>query len=263
MSTMNNPMPPATPWLRIADPRPSARVRLFCFPYAGGAASIFRDWQKHLPPEVELCPVQLPGRENRIRERPFSSARNLARELIPAMLPYLDRPFALFGHSMGALIAYEVAWQIHHLHRRAPSCLLVAGRRAPFLPEPEALLHTVACDQAFLSKIRARYDNLPDVLFEDREVRDLYLPLLRADFTLVETYQPAQGAPLPCPIFAFGGEEDTRASGDSLLAWRELTGSDFDLHMFPSGHFFFKDHLGPLLDIVARHLHRSVNTPRS
>lgn len=248
-----------TPWFRIAAPRQSARIRLFCFPYAGGAASIFRDWQKHLPPEIELWAVQLPGRETRIRERPFSNARDLAREMIPAILPNLDHPFAFFGHSMGALIAFELAWQLTHVHGRVPNCLLVSGRRSPTLPEPDPLLHTLASDQTFLQAIRARYNNLPDILFADREIRDLYLPLLRADFTLAETYQPAHHTPLPCPIFAFGGEEDTRASGDALKAWRDLTSGEFAVHMFPGGHFYFKDHLAPLLDAVARRLHRSVN----
>lgn len=246
-----------TQWFRITDPRPSARIRLFCFPYAGGAASIFRDWQKHLPPDVELCPVQLPGRENRIRERPFSNARDLARELIPAMLPYLDRPFAFFGHSMGALIAYEAACQLHHVHRYGPTCLMVSGRRSPLLPEPDPLLHALTCDQTFLRAIRSRYNNLPDILFEDREIQELYLPLLRADFTLVETYQHMQRTPLPCPIFAFGGEDDTRASGDALKAWRDLTSGEFDTRMFPSGHFYFKDHLKPLLDAITLYLRYS------
>jgi medium-chain acyl-[acyl-carrier-protein] hydrolase len=243
-----------TPWIRITDPRPAARIRLFCFPYAGGAASMFRGWQQHLSPEVELCPIQLPGRENRIREQPFTSAAELVRHLIPAILPALDRPFALFGHSMGALIAYEVAQQLHHLHRRVPTCLLVSGRRAPLLPEPDTLLHTVTGDHAFLSELRTRYNNLPDILFEDTEIQELYLPLLRADFTLVETYRPVQTTPLPCPIFAFGGEDDARASGDALMAWRELTESDFDIRQFPGGHFYFKDHIRPLLDSIARHL---------
>jgi medium-chain acyl-[acyl-carrier-protein] hydrolase len=182
----------------------------------------------------------------------------VARQLIPAMAPYFDRPFALFGHSMGALIAYEVARQLHHAHGRAPGCLLLSGRRAPSLPEPDPLLHTLACDQEFLSAIRSRYNNLPDILFEDKEVQELYLPVLRADFTLVETYRPPYGTPLPCPIFAFGGEEDTRATADGLTAWRDLTDSEFEMSMLPGGHFYLKDDPKPLLDLIARRLHSAM-----
>ncbi len=175
-------------WLRINQPRPQARLRLFCFPYAGGAASLYRTWPQHLPPTIELCAVQLPGRENRIRESPYTNLVDLVAALLPNLLPVLDKPFALFGHSMGALIAYEVARQLQQ-HRQIPTHLLVSGRRAPVLPEPEALPHTLPSDEAFLRELHRRYHNIPTVLFEETELRALFVPLLRADLTLVETYQ--------------------------------------------------------------------------
>ncbi|MEZ4868210.1 MAG: alpha/beta fold hydrolase [Caldilineaceae bacterium] len=234
-------------WLRIGRPNPDAGLRLFCFPYAGGAASIYRTWSQHLPAEIEVCAVQLPGRENRIRERPFTNVAALVQALLPNLLPYLDRPFALFGHSMGSLIAYAVAQQLHQFYGQTPISLLVSGRRAPFLPEPEGLLHTLANDERFLTELQQRYNNIPAVIFQDAELRELFVPLLRADLTLVETYQATAQRPLPCPIYAFGGEHDSRASYAELSAWRELTQSDFDLHLFPGDHFYLNEQQQPLL----------------
>lgn len=242
-------------WLKRLPPNPHTRLRLFCFPYAGGAASVYRTWQQHLPAEIEVCAVQLPGRENRIREQPFTDVGTLVQALIPHLLPYLDKPFALFGHSMGSLIAYELAQQLHQQSGRRPTYLLVSGRRAPFLPEPEALLHTLPSDEAFLTELQQRYQNLPTVLFEDAELRDLFVPLLRADFALVERYLGTAKPPLPCPIVAFGGEADSRASRAELMAWQELTQSDFALHLLPGGHFYLNQQPQQLLMIMTQYLH--------
>ncbi len=239
------------PWLRISQPKPHARVRLFCLPYAGGAASIYRAWHQHLPADVEICTVQLPGRENRIRERPFTNLVELVQALLPALLPALDKPFALFGHSMGALIAYELAQQLQQ-HGRTPTHLLISGRRAPVLPDPEALLHTLPSDAAFLNELQRRYNNLPAVIFEDTELRELFMPLLRADFTLVETYQYAEQPALPCPLVALGGAADPRASPAELRAWQALTQASFTLRVFQGDHFYFNQQPLPLLQTIAQ-----------
>ncbi|MCB0065092.1 MAG: thioesterase [Caldilineaceae bacterium] len=248
---MSNIQTALTPWLRISQPNPTAQLRLFCFPYAGGAASIYRTWQQHLPPTIEVCAVQLPGRENRIRETPFTDAGTLVQALVPNLVPYLDKPFALFGHSMGSLIAYELAQLLHQEFQRIPTHLLVSGRRAPFLPDPDPLLHALPTDQLFLTALQRRYNNIPAVIFEDAELRDLFVPLLRADFTLVETYQHQERAPLPCPIVAFGGNADVRATEAELRAWQPLTQNTFELHLFPGGHFYLNDQVQPLLAQLA------------
>lgn len=239
------------PWLRISHPRPQARLRLFCLPYAGGAASIYRTWPQHLPADIELCAIQLPGRENRIRERPFTNAIELVQALLPALLPALDKPFALFGHSMGSLIAYELAQQLRS-QGRTPTHLLVSGRRAPVLPDPETLLHTLPSDTAFLNELQRRYNNLPAVIFEDIELRELFVPLLRADFTLVETYQYAEQPALSCPLVALGGADDPRASPVELQAWQALTQASFTLRMFQGDHFYFNQQPLPLLQTLAQ-----------
>lgn len=246
---MSLTIPSVNPWLRISPPKPHARLRLFCFPYAGGAASLYRTWPQHLPAQIELCAVQLPGRENRISERPFTNLVELVQALLPNLSPYLDKPFALFGHSMGSLIAYEVAQQLQQ-YGQTPTHLLVSGRRAPMLPEPEALLHTLPSDEAFLSELQRRYNNLPAVMFDDAEVRELFVPLLRADFMLLETYQSRVGASLPCPLVALGGADDLRVSPAELRAWQALTQADFALRIFPGGHFYLNEQLRPLLATI-------------
>lgn len=250
---MSLAIPSVNPWLRISHPKPHARLRLFCFPYAGGAASIFRAWPQYLPADIELCAVQLPGRENRIRERPFTVLAELVQALLPNLSPYLDKPFALFGHSMGALIAYETAQQLQE-QDRPPTHLLVSGRRAPILPEPEALLHTLPSDEAFLSELQRRYNNLPAIMFEDAEVRELFVPLLRADFMLLETYQSRVHTSLPCPLVALGGADDPRVSPAQLRAWQALTQADFALRIFPGGHFYLNEQVRPLLATIIHYL---------
>ncbi|MEZ4681370.1 MAG: alpha/beta fold hydrolase [Caldilineaceae bacterium] len=247
-------MPSVTQWLHISQPNPHARLRLFCFPYAGGAASIYRLWHQHLPAEIEVCAVQLPGRENRIREQPFTDVDGVIQALIPNLLPYLDKPFAFFGHSMGTIIAYELAQQLPQHHARMPTHLLVSGRRAPFLPDPEPQLHSYPTDEGFLKLLQQRYNNIPDLILQDEELRKLFVPLLRADFTLVETYQYRAGPRLSCPIVAYGGTEDERASKDDLMAWQTLTESTSALHRLPGGHFYLKDQANALLTIVANYL---------
>lgn len=251
---MTSMIHPANPWLRISRPNPHARLRLFCFPYAGGAASIYRTWQQYLPAEIEVCAVQIPGRENRIRERPFTDVGTLVEALLPILLPYLDRPFALFGHSMGTLIAYELAQQLQHQHRQTPTHLLISGRRSPVLPDPDAPLHTLPSDEEFLHELQRRYNNLPALLFEDQELRELFLPLLRADFTLVETYENPTPIMLSCPLITFGGREDQRATEAQLRAWQPLTAAEFALHCFPGGHFYLNEQVQPLLATITRYL---------
>ena len=245
--------PSTNPWVRISKPNPEARLRLFCFPYAGGAASIYRTWPQSLPAEIEVCAVQLPGRENRLRERAFTNLVALVQALLPPLLPYLDKPFALFGHSMGALIAYELTRQLQP-YSQTPTHLLVSGRRGPMLPETEALLHTLPSDVAFLAELQRRYGNLPAVLFEDAELRALFTPLLRADLTLVETYPSITKTALPCPVVALGGEADPRVSYTELAAWQALTQADFALHTFPGGHFYLNEQVQLLLSTIAGYL---------
>lgn len=252
-------------WLRRLRPQPQARLRLFCFHYAGGSASLYRTWPALLAerlPAIDVCAVQLPGRENRLREAPFTQMAALIRALLPVLRPELDRPFVLFGHSMGALIVYELAQALQRAGGPLPAHLFVSGRRAPSLPDPLLPIHGLPTDD-MLRAIGQRYGNLPDLVMQDAELKAIYAPLLQADFTLVETYQPSTLTPLPCPVTALGGDADPFATEAELQAWRPLTQSQFDLHLLPGGHFYLQEQTTALLAYMAKALaSRPVDTDK-
>jgi medium-chain acyl-[acyl-carrier-protein] hydrolase len=225
------------PWIVFRKVRRQARMRLFCFPYAGGGASAYRAWGDDLPQEVEVCPVQLPGRESRLRETPFTGIAPLINALAQALVPYLDLPFALFGHSMGAVISYETAHRLQQERGLHPVQLLVSARRAPQVPPTEEPFHRLP-DAEFRQKLR-NLNGTPKSILEDAELMRLLLPLLRADFELNDTYVPSASFMLECPITVYGGLADALARRQHLEAWREVTHASFLLRIFPGGHFFF------------------------
>jgi medium-chain acyl-[acyl-carrier-protein] hydrolase len=231
----------ANPWLLCFAPRPAARLRLFCFSYAGAGGAMYRTWLDALPPSIELCAVQLPGRENRFREPACTSMPRLIDALVPALAPALDRPYALFGHSMGALVAFEVARALQTLpHVPQPLHLLVSGRRAPHLPESDAPMHALPADQ-FIAEIGRRYGGIPAEVLRERELLDLLLPGLRADMTAIETHVHIAKSPLACPVTAFGGDADPRATVTQLAAWQSHTLAASRVQTFPGGHFYLND----------------------
>jgi surfactin synthase thioesterase subunit len=245
-----------TPWLTCYKPNPAARVRLFCFPYAGGSAAIFRNWHKHLPPYIEVCPVQLPGRGSHMMGSPFSSLTPLIEPLARALRPYLDKPFALFGHSMGAVISFELARYLRKRFLPQPLHLFASGRTAPQIPEEGPFDYDLP-EPEFIQKLRD-LNGTPREVFEHPELMELMIPLLRADFALIQTYVYSPEAPLNIPLTVFGGTEDLEVSQEHLEAWREQTSSSFTLRMLPGDHFFVlnaESHLLSLLNIqFSKHL---------
>ncbi|MBD0370015.1 MAG: thioesterase [Pyrinomonadaceae bacterium] len=242
------------PWLVRSKPRPEAKTRLFCFPYAGGGASIFRGWQDELPQTVEVCAVELPGRGKRLLETPFTELSSLVRAAADALLPYLDKPFAFFGHSMGAVIGFELARHLRDEEGKRPLHLFVAGRRAPQLAETEAPTYNLP-DAEFIDELR-RLQGTPEEVLEHPELMELMIPVLRADFELIQTYGYTDGAPLGCPITAFGGDEDEGATAADLEAWAEQTTAAFSLRVLPGNHFFLNTARPHLLETIARELSR-------
>lgn len=224
-------------WLKPPAPRPEVKLRLFCFPHAGGGTLFFRNWQAALPAAVELCPVQLPGREKRLHEPCFTDARVLAEAATEALRPHFEEmPFALLGHSMGALVSFEVARSLRREGGPAPAHLFVSGHAAPQLPGKGPATYLLP-EPEFVEELRRLNGTPPDVL-EHPEVMRLMIPILRADFMVVQTYEYAAEPPLDCPVTAFGGLEDPDVGRDDLRAWREQTTSAFSLEMFPGDHFF-------------------------
>src|SRR5260370_14568004 len=189
-------------WLQYWQRKPQARVRLFCFPYAGGGASIFRTWSEHLPQDIEVCSVQLPGREDRLLESPFSNLPSLLDVLGPALLPYLDMPYAFFGHSMGSLISFELARYLGQVeYRNMPVYLFVSGHSAPQIPDPDPPTYHLP-EPEFIEKLR-QLKGMSEQLLQNEEFLQLLLPLLRADFALSDTYEYINDKHLPIPISTF------------------------------------------------------------
>jgi medium-chain acyl-[acyl-carrier-protein] hydrolase len=218
-------------------------MRLFCFPHAGAGGSVYWMWPKDLPDWVEVCVVELPGRETRLTEKPFTRMSDLLDALIPAITAACDRPFSFFGHSMGAVVAHQVALRLERSDGPRVRHMFVSGRRAPAIADPEPHLHSLP-DSAFLDEIIRRYGGIPQELLRDPDVIALLLPSLRADIELLETSAHEireslfGGAPLRCPITAFGGTADHRASREQLRAWEDVTTGAFRVRMFEGGHFY-------------------------
>ncbi len=248
----STPHPSKSPWVACPRPNPGAKIRLFCLPYAGGGGSVFRQWPARLNGAAEVCPVLLPGREARFRERPFKRMEPLVAGLCGGLAGHLDRPFALFGHSMGALIAFELCRALER-EGFSPSCLLVSGSRPPHASFSDADVYGLP-DEEFLDCLHRRYRAIPDAVRENRELAEIVLPALRADFELLETYRLDGGPGLTCPIVAFGGRSDETVSPDELAEWARHTSGAFRCHLFEGDHFFLRSAEPALLAAVESEL---------
>lgn len=238
-------MEPLTAFDRLAmcqKPNPRARLRLFCFPYAGGRASAFNSWVDELPLDVrrqiELYSVRLPGREASRTERLFTQLSPILDVLAPIICSYLSLPFVFFGHSMGALISFELARQLRRQRMPEPVHMVVSGHRAPQLPDPHPPIHQLP-DLEFLAKVR-NLGGTPEEVLQKPELMELLLPIIRADLAVCERYVYITEAPLDCSITAFGGIDDGRVSRRELSAWHVQTGKSFFVRMFPGDHFFIQ-----------------------
>ena len=244
----------ANGWLAQRDIRPAARMRLFCLPHAGSGSAAFYRWKRELPATIDVCPVLLPGREARLREGSLIDAVALVRELYAATRSYLDLPFAIFGHSMGSLLAYEWAVQLAEAHMPAPVCLFVSGREGAHLPLSHPDIHGMG-DEEFVEELQRRYGGTPENLLADAELREVFLPILRADLNLVETYRHGPQTMLHCPMMAFAGIHDDSVTDAGLEAWGTLTTGQFTTRRFPGDHFYsIGEGQRELLEVIARRL---------
>jgi surfactin synthase thioesterase subunit len=198
---------------------------------------VYRQWPDGLPDEIELCAVQLPGRENRLGEAALSSIPAIVDALMPAFEPALDLPYALFGHSMGAIVASEAARALGATGKPLPDQLIVSSRRPASVPDPDPPLRSLR-DAEFVSEISRRYGGIPAEVIAQADLLALLLPCLRADLTALETFQPGARAPLPCPISVFGGADDARVPRAHLEAWRSETSGAFRVRVFAGKHFY-------------------------
>ncbi len=225
-----------SPWLSRSVRATTPRVRLFCFPYAGGGATVFRDAAEYLPDHIEICAVHLPGRPPRMRDAPIARLPDIVTAMIPAVRSALNLPFALLGHSMGGLLAFELTRTLRREGVPAPLHLFVSACRAPQLPPLESPAHSLP-DAAFIERLR-NLGGTPEETLNNPELIGLFLPTLRADFAVSETYIHTPEPPLNCPISAFGGIDDLKVPWQDLAAWQVQTSGPFHIDMLPGGHFF-------------------------
>ncbi|MFC4496109.1 thioesterase II family protein [Streptomyces ovatisporus] len=225
---------PADPWIRRYHPAPAAPFRLVCLPHAGGSASYFHPVSQALSPDADVVAVQYPGRQDRLREKCLEDIREMADRVFSSLWPLTDLPMVLFGHSMGASVAFEVARRMED-KGLVPAALFVSGRRAPSRHRDEQI--HLKDDEDFLAEIRA-LDGTDASLLDDPEIRRMVLPALRKDYKAAETYRYVPGAPLKCPVVAMVGDSDRKAPLEDVRAWAEHTSAAFELEVFPGGHFY-------------------------
>lgn len=241
------------PWLVKKNLNPKALVRLYCLPYAGGNAMIYRMWPEALPPDIEVVMVQLPGRGDRLKEEPYFKLEPLVEKLAGAIELPSDKPYVFFGHSMGALICFELARYLRKSGERGPKHLFVSGRSAPQLTAEDKATYDLPEDE-FVQEL-ASLNGTPNEVLENPELMRLMIPILRADFSVCQTYVYNEELPLDCSITAFGGLQDSAISREKLEAWQIHTNKSFKLRMLPGDHFFINGSRYLLIKALSQELY--------
>ncbi|MFO1417433.1 MAG: alpha/beta fold hydrolase [Methylotetracoccus sp.] len=236
----------------LAADRCGPGLDLYCLPYAGGSAAIYRSWTNAISPDIAAKAIELPGRGRRFAEPPTRDLRALVATLMDQIDLRAGRPFAFFGHSMGALLAFELARAVRRESRRTPIFLFVSACRAPQVRRRDEPRHTWS-DARLIDELR-RLNGTPAELLDNEELLGLLLPVLRADLGICDGYRYEPEPPLDCPILAFGGLEDEQVSATEIAAWSEQTRTRFDLQMLPGDHFFLNASQSLLLQAINAHL---------
>lgn len=244
-------------WVRRFHPADDAATRLLCLSHAGGSASYFYGVSAALSPEIDVLAVQYPGRQDRLREPCLRSIHDLADGLVAAIEPLTDRPLTIFGHSLGATLGYEVARRLEQ-SGFIPAALFASGRPAPHRTRSE---RTHLRDDAGLIAAMKQLGGTDAALFADEDVLAMVMPAIRGDYTAAETYTHIPGPRLSCPIFALTGDDDPKVTVAEADAWREHTGREFELSVFPGGHFYLNDVVPDILGKIRAHT-RSVSVSR-
>ena len=247
-------------WIRCFQPAPQSRARLVCLPHAGGSASYFRPFTQGFDPSsLEVLAVQYPGRQDRRRDPCVPSVEGLAEQTAEALTPWLDKPLALFGHSMGALVGFELA---RRLEARGAELLVLfaSGRRAPSRRRPENIHRRddagIIAEIKYLGGTNAK-------LLDDPEIVEMIMPAIRGDYTAVETYKCPPEVAISTSIVALTGADDPRASLPEVRAWSEHTTGEFDLRVYPGGHFYLEHQRTELINEVADRLLRGDRRKRA
>lgn len=244
-------------WVEFFQTNRKSKLRLFCFHHGGGGASTFYPWLKEMPEAVELATVQLPGRENRFREPLLDSIDAVIPLLLEDFKAYLDKPYVLFGHSLGGLISFELTRALRRQRLPLPHHLILSGTKAPHLPLNRKMLHNLPSDK-LISELFI-YNGVPkEILNGDKELMELFLPIIRADFKIRETYVYKEEAPLVCNITVLCGIEDLTVSMIETQQWKQYTLLNFKYFLIPGDHFFIKSAQKDVLDIIRQILKNNV-----
>lgn len=244
-------MTQSSPWMFHFQRRPEAKLRLFCFPYAGGSATVFRGWPSKLSDQVELCAVQLPGRQTRIQEQPLTHVEEVLEEVTQDVAVFEEKPFAIFGHSLGAVISFELAWRLLACHQLRPRHVFLSACEAPQFRRTRMALHDLP-DRQFERNLK-RYKGTPPEIFRNQEIKQLLFPMLRADFEMAYNYQFSPDRKLDCPVTALGGVRD-RTRRKHLEGWGEHTTGSFRMQMLPGDHFYLGKYEDDLLRVIESEL---------
>jgi medium-chain acyl-[acyl-carrier-protein] hydrolase len=236
-------------WFVAPQIKPDADTRIFFFPYAGGGPSVFTKRSTELPDNLEAQIAHYPGRGSRHNEPPVKTLTNLVEELFQAIQPLLDNPYIFFGHSMGGTVAFELARSLLQNGLLQPSALFISACTAPQIPSPHTPIHTLPDDEFLGSLIKL--GGIPNEILQNKELLELLLPVIRADFELIETYKYIPDEPLDCPIFAFGGRDDPRVSREQLESWAMQTNARFQSKYFDGDHFFGNTAKEPIVSEIA------------
>ena len=248
-------------WVMSPRANPQATLRLVCFAYAGVVPSVYRPWLAALPPHIEVKLVQLPGREGRWREPALTNLSEIADRVAEAILPHVQgAPFAFYGHSLGAVISFEVTRRLRAAGGPMPRHLFLGAHRGAQLPNPHPPIRHLD-DAQFIAETRKRYDGIPQAVLDNPELLELMLPCLRADFTAFETYEYRAAAPLDVPISAFGGDQDGYVRTHEVAGWREQTTGRFRMRVMPGNHFFMQSARDQVIAAVVDDLSVAVETP--
>jgi surfactin synthase thioesterase subunit len=236
-------------WVRRFHPADRAAAQLLCLSHAGGSASYFFGVSRALSPDVDVLAAQYPGRQDRLAEPCLTSIHDLADQLVAALEPLTDRPIALFGHSMGATVGFEVAIRLERAGI-TPTALFASGRTAPSRHRSERVHR--ADDAGLIANVK-ELGGTDTALLDDKDIQSMVLPAIRGDYTAAETYTHHPGTRLSCPIIALTGDNDPKVTIDEADAWRDHTTGDFELMVFPGGHFYLNDHTPEILERIRAH----------
>jgi medium-chain acyl-[acyl-carrier-protein] hydrolase len=223
------------------------RMRLFCLPFAGGAARVFADWQDRLPPWIEVVALELPGHGTRFRDRPHTSLDPLLEDLLSTVQPLVDRPYAVFGHSLGGMLGYELACDLQR-HGTPPVYFFPSACRAPHLP---ARTRAHGWSDSSLREHIAELGGTPPEVIENDQLMELLFPVLRADLRIADTYLPRTGAALTCPTLAFCGSSDQETPECDIAEWQQYVQAPFRVRALPGGHFFLDSESSTVLSLIA------------